>query len=118
MIEVVYAEDPLTTNNAAEELKRFNKPSRQSNLNKRIKVENDTNETVPTLNMIENLSLAKDKGSGVLNHTEFDIFGCSVAAQLNSMPLVEAIELQLHIQQLITQYRLGKIEESNRQNPG
>lgn len=40
-------------------------------------------------------------------HTEFDVFGSSVAAQLNNMPWENAIELQLQIQQLITRYRLN-----------
>ncbi|XP_046145931.1 uncharacterized protein LOC123989255, partial [Osmia bicornis bicornis] len=39
-------------------------------------------------------------------NTEFDIFGQSVAAQLNNMPLEDALQLQLEIQQLITRKRI------------
>lgn len=42
--------------------------------------------------------------------TEFEAFGLSVAAQLNTLPLVEALELQLKIQQLITTERLKKLK--------
>lgn len=44
--------------------------------------------------------------------TEFDVFGKSVAAQLNSMPWENAVELQLQIQKLITRYRLTLHRES------
>ncbi|KAL7645194.1 UNVERIFIED_CONTAM: hypothetical protein RMT77_003580 [Armadillidium vulgare] len=57
------------------------------------------------------------ESTGVLNHlvdqkvnkntTEFDVFGCSVAAQLNNMPFENALELQLEVQQVITKYRLN-----------
>ncbi|XP_034174686.2 uncharacterized protein LOC117601680 [Osmia lignaria lignaria] len=48
--------------------------------------------------------------------TEFDIFGQSVAAQLNNMTLEDALQLQLEIQQLITRKRINhRMQLLNRQ---
>lgn len=46
------------------------------------------------------------------NKTEFDIFGQSIAMQLNNMPIEDALEMQLQIQQLLTQHRLKKLKTS------
>nr|CAH7737366.1 unnamed protein product [Callosobruchus chinensis] len=50
--------------------------------------------------------------SSVYKKSEFDIFGESVAAQLSSMPFVDALRLQLKIQELITRERLISINSS------
>ncbi|CAH1986653.1 unnamed protein product [Acanthoscelides obtectus] len=43
--------------------------------------------------------------------TEFDIFGESVAAQLSTMSFVDALQLQLKIQELITRERLISFQQ-------
>lgn len=40
------------------------------------------------------------------NHSEFGIFGCSVAAQLNAMPIMIALQAQSHIQNYLTNLRI------------
>ncbi|VEN58339.1 unnamed protein product [Callosobruchus maculatus] len=45
--------------------------------------------------------------------SEFEIFGESVAAQLSSMPFVDALKLQLKIQELITRERLKTLNSGN-----
>lgn len=45
------------------------------------------------------------------NSTEFDKFGESLAAQLKEMPLEDALQLQLQIQQLVTHYRLRLLRQ-------
>lgn len=49
-----------------------------------------------------------DKLAGIAteNQDEFDAFGLSIAAQLRSLPMMDAVELQMEIQQLITSKRL------------
>ncbi|XP_030762475.1 uncharacterized protein LOC115887245 [Sitophilus oryzae] len=44
--------------------------------------------------------------------SEFDIFGQSVASQLKSLPLKEALELQLELQQIITEKRLILLQQN------
>ncbi|XP_030762990.1 uncharacterized protein LOC115887665 [Sitophilus oryzae] len=40
---------------------------------------------------------------------EFEAFGGSIAAQLRALPLVDAVELQMEIQQLISKKRLSRL---------
>lgn len=100
MLEVVYSD-----NESFNELEK----TTQFVENKKMKLENVNNEMLNP--HIQQTSF---------KHTEFDAFGWSVAAQLKSLPLIDALELQLQIQQLITEERLKRIrnELSNQHSTG
>lgn len=55
---------------------------------------------------IEKLETISSNASAALKKTEFDVFGESVAAQLNNMNFEDALELQLKIQKLMTEERI------------
>lgn len=55
-------------------------------------------------------NFSEDSSAGVRN--EFEIFGQGVAVQLNCMPLVEALQAQLEIQELLTRKRLRLCREA------
>ncbi|KAK9501292.1 hypothetical protein O3M35_012033 [Rhynocoris fuscipes] len=68
---------------------------------------NDSINTVQLLSTtVESLNNISAAYTAASKKSEFDVFGESVAAQLNNMPFEKAIELQLEIQQLISRKRL------------
>lgn len=73
---------------------------------KRIKL-SDTNVADKNTEMLTSImSRLEDVVKEKQNRSEFDIFGESVAAQLNNMPFKDALLLQGQIQELISQKRL------------
>ncbi|XP_050307424.1 uncharacterized protein LOC126744118 [Anthonomus grandis grandis] len=52
----------------------------------------------------------RDLQSTESSENEFDIFGKSVAAQLNKLPLLAAVTAQAEIQQILTRSRVSNIE--------
>lgn len=79
---------------------------------KRKRKANDFSETFVSsaIHRLENIS--SNASSSSSTQTEFDVFGKSIAAQLNNMEYADAIAMQLKIQQLITEERLRNIRRN------
>lgn len=83
----------------------------------RNKEDNEKNENSQKTKRINTKKLSKnnisDRKTSMLNQNEFDIFGCSVAAQLKNMPLVTALQCQMYIQNYLSNIRIKQLENDS-----